>query len=479
MAPAALAIFVAAAIVKGRTMFALAPVAGIAALVIARRAWLPYLLVLATVGTFAEPYAYHQFALAGFNPFLSELVLLIALGAAILASDSVRLAASGPPYAVKVALGLLLVAVAAGVIVGMDDGATFKAAILDMRPVLFLAAFWLALPALATPESRARVFWLAGILAAGVVILQFAQIAVGTSTILFYTKDPFANLVTCPTGPCLDPAASGFLRVRPPGINLAYIATAFSLAYLLWGPPRRRLLVGGLFTLCLAGVLASLNRNMVLGLLLGLTLSTLIVARGGRVVVGIAAAGAAAVALILLNSAGALGPFDPAFSRAGTLIHPHSVAASASATDRSRENHLAFAALRRTPLTGIGWGTSYGKTLATQQPDGTLKVTDQPFIHNLYLGLWLRTGLLGLIAYVAAVLAAIGYGVRWCRRRRWDGQSWLGAAVVLALIANSVSVALDVGTDPEKLVPFVGVLALAVTLAQSLRREHERGESGP
>jgi len=473
LAPAALALFVAAAIVKGRTMFALAPIAAIVALFLARRAWLPYLLVVATVGTFAEPYAFPQFALAGFNPFLSELVLLIALAAAVLAPDSVRLAASGRPNTVKIALAVFLGAAAAGVLVGIGDGATFKEAILDMRPVLFVAAFWLALPALGTPESRTRVFWVAGILAVAVVGLQFAQIAVGTSKILFYTKDPFTNLVTCPSGPCVDPGAGGFVRVRPPGINLAYVAAAFSAAYLLWGPARRRLLVGGLFAVCLAGVFASLNRNMVLGLLLGLSLAALLVSRGSRVIVGMLAAASVALVLILLSGAGALGPFQPVLSRAGTLIHPHSVETSASITDRSRENHFAFAALRRSPLTGIGWGTSYGKTLAVVQKNRTVKVLPQPFIHNLYLGVWLRTGILGLIAYVTAVLAAIAYGVRWCRRRRWDDQSWLGAAVICALVANSISVALDVGTDPEKLVPFVGVLALAVTLAQTLRREHE------
>jgi hypothetical protein len=456
-------------------MFALAPIAAIVALLLSRRAWLPYVLVLATVGTFAEPYAFPQFTLAGFNPFLSELVLLIALAAAILAADSVRLAYSGPPYAVKIALGVFLGAAAAGILVGISDGATFKQAILDMRSMLFVGAFWLALLALGTPESRRRVFWIASILAAGVVALQFAQIAVGTSRILFYTKDPFVNLVTCSTGPCLDPgAAGGFLRVRPPGINLVYVAAAFSAAYLLWGPARRRLLVGGLLAVCLAGVFASLNRNMLLGLLLGLFLTAVLVSPGSRVLVGMLAVATASLALILLSTAGALGPFSAVLSRAGTVVHPHSVETSASITDRSRENHLAFAALRRSPLTGIGWGTSYGRTVRVIQQDKEVRVVDQPFIHNLYLGIWLRTGLVGLIAYVTAVLAAIAYGMRWCRTRGWDEQSWLGAAVVCALVANSFSVAFDVGTDPDKLLPFVGVLALAVTLAQGLQRERGR-----
>jgi O-antigen ligase len=470
VAPAALAFFVAVAIAKGRTTFAIAPVAGVLALLLSRRAWLPYLVVLATVATFADPYAYRQFTLAGFNPFVSELVLLVAIGAALLAADSVRLAASGRPYTVKVALAVFIGTVVVGVVVGMGNGATFKEAILDLRPLLFVSAFWLALPALATPESRRRVFWIAGVLAAGVVVFQFAQIAVGTSTILFYTKDPFLNLVTCASGPCGDPAGSGFLRVRPPGLNLVYVTVAFSGAYLLWGPPRRRLLVGGLFALCLAGVLASLNRNMVLGLLLGLILTALVMARGGRLMVGVVAFASIALVLVLLNEAGGLRPLQPVLSRAGSLIHPHSVATSASATDRSRENHFAFKALRGDPITGIGWGTSYGKTQAVVQADGEVAIFDQPFIHNIYLGLWLRTGIVGLLAYVTAVLAAVGYGIRWCRRR-WDEQSWLGAAVVFALVANALSVALDVGTSPDSVVPFVGVLALAVTLGRRLARE--------
>jgi O-antigen ligase len=246
----------------------------------------------------------------------------------------------------------------------------------------------------------------------------------------------------------------------------------FSATYLLWGPRRRRLLVGGLLALCIAGVFASLNRNMVLGFAVGLSVAALVVPFGSRLLLlGTFATGAVACTLTLLSVAGALGPLQPILSRAGTLVHPASVEASASIKDRSRENHFAFAALRHHPLTGIGWGTSYGKTATVTQGDGEVKIIDQPFIHSLYLGIWLRTGIVGLAAYVTATLAALGYGIRWSRSRRRDGDSWLGAAVVCALVANSLSVAFDVGTDPNEVVPIVGLLALAATLERRLRSE--------
>jgi O-antigen ligase len=98
----------------------------------------------------------------------------------------------------------------------------------------------------------------------------------------------------------------------------------------------------------------------------------------------------------------------------------------------------------------------------------TIGHADQPFIHNFYLGLWMRTGLLGLVAYLTAVVAAFVYGVRWCRRRPWDDQSWLGAAVVTSIVAVSTSAVVNVGSDAQKIVPFMVVLALAVTLRRGL-----------
>ena len=174
------------------------------------------------------------------------------------------------------------------------------------------------------------------------------------------------------------------------------------------------------------------------------------------------------LALVIVSQGGALHSAKPVFSRFSTITNPSSVRSEASLKQRSQEDHLALRAIRHHPIEGIGWGTSYGMSEPVVVRGQTVGVTDQPFIHNFYLGLWMRTGILGLAAFLTAVIAAFSYGIRWCRKRPWDDQSWLGAAVISSIAAVSASAIVNVGSDAEKIVPFMAVLALAVTLRRGL-----------
>ena len=84
---------------------------------------------------------------------------------------------------------------------------------------------------------------------------------------------------------------NGFLRVRPPGLTTIYIVAAFALARVLWGPARHRLGGWAMATVALTGVVLSLNRNMLLGLALGLCVAALITPQRHRFAVLIATVG--------------------------------------------------------------------------------------------------------------------------------------------------------------------------------------------
>jgi O-antigen ligase len=471
---ALLALLVARELVAGRATLAVAPAAVLAVLLLSARTWLPYVAVLAGVASVAEPYAYPQFAFAGVNPFLSELLLGLAFAAAALALPRVRRYASHEPQTISIALGIFFLAALMGAGVGKAAGLAPITIFNDMREVAFFATFWLALVALRRPQARQRVFWLATGLAVVVVALQFAQFAVGTSHILFYTKSYATNLITCPTGQCEDLSAASFLRVRPPGLRLVYVVAAFAACYCLFGPRRRRGLALGVLGACLAGLFLSLNRNLLGGLALGLAVAVLVSPRKSRVLAALVATAAVILVLIPVEQSGALGSATPVLSRFSTLAKPSEVAGEGSLKQRSLENRLALQAIRHHPLEGIGWGVSYGRRV-TVVNGAQIRTTDQLFIHDLYLGLWMRTGLLGLVAYLAAIGAALTYGVRWCRSRRFDDRTWIGAGVVASVVAVSVSSAVDIGTDPEKVVPLMAVLALAVTLAREMRAATGRG----
>jgi hypothetical protein len=469
-ATAVTAVVVGYGVSTGSTKIVAAPIALLGLFVLSATTWMPYVAVLLVAGTFAEPYAYPQFSFAGINPFLSELVLGMALVAAAFVAASRRRvpSESGSPL-VGIALLVFLIAVLLGIAVGMSNGVTLFGALTQMRERAFIATFWLALLAFRTPASRLKTFWLLSIVAVAVVVLQIAQFLIGTAHILFYTKDPTINLITCSSGQCADFGQSGFsglIRVRPPGLTLVYVVAAFSACYALFGPSRKRTRALSLFAVCLTGLTVSLTRDYLLGLGFGLMVAFAISPRKSRLFGAVIGAAAVTLALVIAAQRGALHSAGPVLSRFTTITNPSEVRSEASLKQRSIEDHLAFRAIRHNPIQGIGWGASYGKTDAVVVRGQTIGQADQPFIHNLYLGLWMRTGILGLAAYVIAILAGVVYGIRWCRRRRWDDESWLGAGVVASILAVSFSAVVNIGTGPENVIPLMGALALAVTLSR-------------
>ena len=102
-----------------------------------------------------------------------------------------------------------LTAVIGGVWVGMENGASVHTALLDARNMLFYAAFWPALAALARGRRTAFVLIGAGVVV--VVGLQVVQELVGAATQVFLINP--ADISSS-----LTHEGTGFLRVRPPAI---------------------------------------------------------------------------------------------------------------------------------------------------------------------------------------------------------------------------------------------------------------------
>jgi O-antigen ligase len=425
---------------------------------LAQVSWLSYVLVSASVATVAFYAGWPE--VAGIK--IPELVLAAALlaTAAHFAPNELR----APSVHTWLMLAFLS-ATAGGVYLGVENGATLDEAVKGMRPMVFYAAFWPALVVAADPRSRQLILRLAGLAVPFLVGLQLAQVQVGLDRPLFAFASTVERVV-------LTPQADGFLRVRPPALTLTYVATIFAAAYLLWGPGRHRLRVSVVCGAGALGVLLSLNRNMIIGIGLGLTIAALVVPRRKRLLV--AALVCSALALTSFSflqgarDAGATGPIvqrvlsigDITELRAGTL------------SDRSYENRFAMSVLKREPLTGIGWGTPYGARLIESR-DGRVVNEPRGFMHQQYLWIWMRSGLIGLVSLLVLLGLALASAARWSRKRAWDDESWLGPAVLasgIALIASA-----NVGTyltNPESIVVLVGVLALAY----ALRSEAALGE---
>jgi O-antigen ligase len=136
--------------------------------------------------------------------------------------------------------------------------------------------------------------------------------------------------------------------------------------------------------------------------------------------------------------------------------------------DRYYENGKAIARLHAHPLSGLGWGPPYGAMLESSD-DGFLVTRPRTFMHEQYLWIWMRAGLVGLLALLTMLAFAVLTGIRWSRSRLREGDGWLGAGVIVSVIALAASsnVAIYL-TPPDSTVPLVGVLALAALMRRDL-----------
>ena len=428
------------------------------------RPWSAYLIVAFAVCGVSTTYALPVMEVGGSGIFASEVVLLacfVATALAALRRPGSLSEALTPP---GLALVWFLVASLAGLGVAWLGGTRFAASVSDARGMVFYLAFWIALFGMRKVGStKAILLGMAGI---GVIgsVSQIAQVLVGSGHRLYLTDAASAVLTTM--------SDTGFLRVRPPGLTTMYVGLVFATAYLVWGPRAHRLMVAGVLGLFAAGVVLSLNRNMLIGFAFGLVVAQVLCASTmSRAVRSLATLSLIALVIVVVVAAapGSIGRGAVA-DRIASLGNLTGLETT-TLDERWQEDRLATAAIGHAPIQGIGWGTPYGATTGTVL--GQLYTTvPKTFIHNEYLGAWLHGGLLGLVALLWMLLSAGRSGVRWARQSEQKNDLWLGYAVVASLsaIAASSSVGLYL-TTADSIVPLCGVLAIAAVLFRRLRHE--------
>lgn len=424
--------------------------------------WLPIVLLAIGLCSFAQPSALPQYHEVNLTEFL--LVVLLAVSALrrwpMPLGREARLACG--------AIAVFMAAQLLDVVVGLAHGATLGDVSRGVAPVIYWAAFWPIASYLTRRDGRQHLFALAACLAVIGLVLQVSQLVrLAGSHRLFLTTQFDHNTI----------AAQGtFLRIRPPGLTLIYLVGIFAIAYLLWGPARHRRVAVVLASASLASVALSLNRNMVIGLVLGFAVAAFVVPGGSRVL-----AMFAIVACLVALSYSAIGSSPAQTGTAATIatrltsIGNYSGLKTDTLDDRFYENGLAIKTLERNPLLGVGWGASYGATFTTWE-NGELVTLRRDFIHQQYLGLWLRTGLLGLGAVLATLWLAFRAASREARREQ--STRWIAAGAVASLIAIATGAWVAIYFfDTSSILAVVGVLAVAVTIGSGSAPTTARGEA--
>jgi O-antigen ligase len=212
-------------------------------------------------------------------------------------------------------------------------------------------------------------------------------------------------------------------------------------------------------------VTLSLNRNMLIGLALGLSVAALVAPQRRRFVVMMATLVVIFTSLVTIGNS-AVG--SNAVASRITSITNYSELKTQTLDDRYYENRIATARIRAHPILGLGWGPPYGAVI-TSSDYGVAVSQPRSFMHEQYLWIWMRAGLAGLVALLIALAFGLLNGLRWFRARWAADDGWLGAGVVVALVALAASsnVAIYL-TTPDSVVPLVGVLALAAVLRREL-----------
>lgn len=234
---------------------------------------------------------------------------------------------------------------------------------------------------------------------------------------------------------------TGIQRVRLPGLSAAYALFWYAAVRVAAARGIERWLWVTLLAGMALNIAVSFNRNMWLGLALGLVLLMLV---GGSALRHrlVAATAVATVGLVLI---GLLGPsagdgdlLEPVVERGSTIFRPSAVAREGSYRDRESETALAWQTATRNPALGVGVGADFGLFYDQQINESTVVRAPQLFLHNQYLYLLLIGGVPALVAF----LVFVGVPVLRAFRRSPSDPAVSACGAGLAMIMISAVVAL-------------------------------------
>lgn len=419
------------------------------------RPWVAF-VVLVSVSSFVAVYAWPRVPIAGDGVYLSELILLVAVAATFPAYVDLVIKGRIRVDWIAMTIGALFVVSVVAIAVGVLRGAAIGLAFFGFRAMLYLLLYIPAMVALSHGSPMERAIAIMMIIGIAVSIAAVAQFIVGSDRLLFVIGS-FDALVR-------EDPSTGFLRIRPPGLYLIYSVVIWSAACILWGGSglARRLAPLGL-VLGAAAIALSFNRNMLVGVVIGLGVAFVGGRRRSRAVV--AGVSIALIAVLFVTVSGSL-QIDPRLvGRFTSLLNEQS--RSSALSDRAYETGFAIRTISENPIFGIGWGTGYG-ALATRSTGGIISSFERPWLHNQYLNQWMRTGIVGGLLLLVLMIGLIVSEFRNMREAE-HGREWLHMGLLASLVAFALSALVDIViANPNNLA--VLILMAAMVSAGSLGR---------
>jgi O-antigen ligase len=340
-------------------------------------------LVLPIIPAWPNPY----FRLAGRGFFASDLVLMWLLAVILLRSMiekdfTFRRTPLDVPLLFTV--GATLVAVGTAV---SKHGVNLSDTTYELRIILYYLVFFAVTNLIRTKDQLQRL--IGGIFIVGAVMAGMLVISVTFGDSVGLT-DPTLKM------------DEEVVRVFNPGWLIVYLTIVPLVVNLARGAPwAGNVISPALLLLECVSLLLTLGRNLIISsaasllVLVGLLNSSQRSRLMAKVVVGIFVAALAVAILTAADSESKLLRYIPAFlDRFRHLFEVGIEASTETLTWRTNENRYAWSHIIENPLLGIGLFSAY------RPPFFVGDTTLIRFIHNAYLWFWLRTGLLGLAAFL-------------------------------------------------------------------------------
>lgn len=249
-------------------------------------------------------------------------------------------------------------------------------------------------------------------------------------------------------GPLADPNDLAFFLVA--AMPFAVVAAHHRPLALRWA-------TAACVAVLIVGVFATLSRGAVLAVLVMAVVATALGVLRPRAAIALAAGGAAILATLWFTHGSLIGQSIAEKDHVASSNVDSRITAWTMAADMAADN----------PMLGKGPG-GFAATAERFIPDG-VAVVDETVVHNMYLDIAAELGLLGLLAF----LAAVAYGIRGAlRARRAPGRKVLADAVLIAFAGTLVAAGF---LSEQFYLPIWLLIALGIALDPI---EHASGRSG-
>jgi O-Antigen ligase len=298
------------------------------------------------------------------------------------------------------------------------------------RVFLLFAFFWVVIRLFGDRESIATLLgWASALGAVTGLIAVYLSVASGPDSIL---QDPSQQFIRSEEG-------LGIIqRVRLPGLSLAYGLFWYAVVRIVQTHGTRRLLWSAATLGMLANIAVSFNRNMWIGLAIGvllmLILSGSLVRRrlaGALVAIGVAIA-------LLASQLGQETQLNPLIERGTTLTDTESLLTESSLQSRQNETDVAWDVAVTNPLIGIGPGVGFGVSFFEATAQGVWVRVPQLFLHNQYLYVMLIAGIPALIALLVYLFTCLK--AAYARRSRTPESAALGVGLIGIMLSAFVAI---------------------------------------